>query len=85
MLERRYVFFRTWEHFAPDFPFEKFDDVHDDQILDEVEKYTAEYPCARKSRFRIRAQKKVGRLAIALDKRARQRTCRPSGRSGSAQ
>ena len=81
-MERYYIFFRCWEHFAPDFdfPFEKFDDLPDDEIGDAVEAYAKDWhrdhPAELDKRWRDETERKL----VELDKRSKQRTAQPGVR-----
>ena len=75
-MERHYIFFRCWEHFSAGFPFEKLDDYSDDKINGELEAYAVSWGRNHKKRLRTTTHKKAGRLAVALEKRAKKGTVR---------
>ena len=57
-------------------------DPPDEEINDAVEAYAVCYGRNHKKRLKTTAHKKAGRLAVALEKRARQKTARPLAPEG---
>lgn len=75
-MERYYLFVRPWNNFDRNFPFDKFNDLPDDEINGALELYAVEYGKAHKAELNRLARKEKAELAAAIKKKREQATAR---------